>query len=315
MPMKYGQVAGIGKPVSRLVQGCTGISLKNPGPSAELLDAVFALGCTAFDTALVYGGGDSERMLGKWIADRGLREKVVVITKGAHHNADRKRVTSFDIAADLHDSLARMKTPYVDLYLLHRDDPDVPVGPIVEALNEQRAAGRIRAFGGSNWGHQRLAQANEYAQKHGLTGFAASSPNFCLAVQREPPWAGCVSISGPDQRDARQWYRRTQMPIFSWSSLGGGFLSGAFSRANRDSMTGPNEQATLKVYGSDESFDRLEWAQKVAAELGLAVPQAALAWIFNQGLDVYALTACRTGQEMADNIRALEAKLPANPYK
>ena len=82
----------------------------------------------------VYAGGDSERVIGRWIDGRQNRDKVVIIDKGAHHNVDHKRVIPFDITADLHDSLARLKTDCIDIYLLHRDNFDVPVRSIVECL-------------------------------------------------------------------------------------------------------------------------------------------------------------------------------------
>ena len=172
--MRYDEVRGVGKRVSRLVQGTIMLRSEELEPGLELLDAVYGLGCNSFDTAHVYGGGEGERVLGQWIESRGVRDEVVILTKGAHHNADRRRVTPFDIASDLHDSLARLRTDYVDLYLLHRDDPSVPVGPIVEALNEHLTAGRIRAFGGSNWSAERIRKANEYAKAHGLVPFSAS---------------------------------------------------------------------------------------------------------------------------------------------
>jgi len=164
--VKYGQIAGIDKPVSRLIQGALVAAGRGEDKAFQLLDAVYEQGCNAFDTAVIYG--QTDRILGKWVRERGIRDKVVLLAKGAHHNADRRRVTPFDIASDMHDTLARMQLPFVDLYVLHRDDPNVPVGPIVEALNEHVAAGRIKAFGGSNWTHKRIREANEYAAKHGL---------------------------------------------------------------------------------------------------------------------------------------------------
>ena len=111
-----------------------------------------SLGGNTVDTANVYGGRSQRaRHRGLWMQARGNRDDIVIISKGCHHNADRKRVTPYDLAADIADSLARLRTDYVDIYMLHRDDPSLPVGPIVEALNEHYAAGRIRAFGGSNW--------------------------------------------------------------------------------------------------------------------------------------------------------------------
>ena len=235
--MLYGNVRGIDKPVSRLVLGTMIINTRELEKSFALMDAAFELGCTTLDTAHVYAGGDSERAIGRWMEERGNRDKVIVLSKGAHPNADRKRVTPFDITADLHDSLTRLRADYIDIYMLHRDDPGVPVGPIVECLNEHLQAGRIRAMGGSNWRHERIQEANDYAEAHGLVPFAASSPNFGLAEQVEDPWGpGCVSLSGPDEAEARKWYQESQMPVFAYSSLGRGFFSGRITRENFEDL-------------------------------------------------------------------------------
>jgi aryl-alcohol dehydrogenase-like predicted oxidoreductase len=222
--MKYGRVEGIDKPVSRLVQGTLMLSTDDLEANIEFLDGIRALGCNSFDTAQIYGNGEAERTLGAWMDLRGNRSDVFILSKGGHHNADRRRVTVFDIASDLFDSLARLKTDYIDLYLLHRDDPGVPVGPLVEALNEHTSEGRIRAFGGSNWSVNRILEANLYARNHGLMPFVASSPNFSLAVRKEEIWEGCLSISGPRGAEERAWYRQSQMPVFTWSSLAQGFF-------------------------------------------------------------------------------------------
>ena len=158
--MEYGTVAGIDKKISRLVQGCIMLNRKNLDAGYALLYAAFAAGITAYDSAHLYGGGEVDRVLGMWMEKSGNREEVVIIGKGAHLNQDRNRVTPYDIASDMADSLVRLRTDYIDLYLLHRDDPTQDVGPIVEALNEHHAAGRIRVFGGSNWTPKRLEEAN-----------------------------------------------------------------------------------------------------------------------------------------------------------
>ena len=99
--MQYGRVPGIEKPISRLVQGTVMINSNELDKSFALLDEIHSLGCNTFDTAHVYGNGDGERTLGRWIHERDIRDEIVIITKGAHHNADRSRVTPFDITADL----------------------------------------------------------------------------------------------------------------------------------------------------------------------------------------------------------------------
>ena len=233
--MHYSEIHGVNKPVARLIQGSTMIgSDLNEAESCSLLDQVYELGCNTIDTAHVYSGGDSERIIGRWMHERGLREKVVIITKGAAHSKDRRRMTPFDIASDLHDSLARLKTDYIDLYLLHRDDHDLPFEPIIDALNEHLRAGRIDAFGASNWSHERIQAANAYAGANGLEPFVASSPQFSLADSHAEPWPLCLSISGSAGTAAREWYEQTQMPLLIWSPLASGFFSGRFRRDNLD---------------------------------------------------------------------------------
>lgn len=307
--MRYGSVPGIDKPVSRLAQGTVMISSRELERSYELLDGVFAQGCNTFDTAHQYGAGDCERVLGRWIEERGIRDQVVIVTKGAHHSQDRRRVTPWDITADLYDSLARLRTDSIDLYLLHRDDPTVPVGPIVEVLNAHHSAGRIRAFGGSNWSIERLIEANKYAKANNLTPFAVSSPNLSLAEMVEEPWPGCVSIGGERGRKARAWYQATQTPIFAWSSLAGGFFSGRFTRANLDTMTQPLDKVCVHAYCYEDNFKRLDRAQEIARQRGLTAAQVALAYVFNQPLNVFALVGCNTVAEFAENLAASEIKL------
>jgi aryl-alcohol dehydrogenase-like predicted oxidoreductase len=307
--MQYGHVVGIEKPISRLVQGSIMISTKEYERSAELLDEIFAMGCNCFDTAHVYGNGDVERAFGRWVKERGNRDKLVILGKGAHHSQDRKRVTPFDITADIFDTLARMQVDSIDLYLLHRDDPDLPVGPIVEILNEHKEAGRIRAFGGSNWAHQRIQEANAYATAHGLTPFAVSSPNFSLADQLNPPWEGCISISGPSRHSARDYYRDTQIPLFTWSSLAGGFFSGRLRRDNIDTFETYLDKLAVFSYAGDDNFKRLDRVQQLADEKGLSIPQIAMSYVMSQPLNIFALVGCHTSAEFKANLEASELKL------
>jgi aryl-alcohol dehydrogenase-like predicted oxidoreductase len=307
--MNYAHVPGLAKPISRLVQGTVMVNGVDVDKEFALLDAIFELGCTTFDTAHVYGNGANERAVGQWVHDRGLREKVVIIAKGAHHNQDRKRVTPHDITADIYDSLARFKFDYLDLYILHRDDRSVPVGPIIEVLNEHQKAGRIRAFGGSNWSHQRFDEANRYAAEHGLTPFAASSPNLSLAEQVQEPWDGCVSIGGPKGKDSRAYYQAQQTPLFTWSSLAGGFFSGRFRRDNLETFTEYLDKLCVTSYCYEENFKRLDRAEELAQQKGLTLPQIALAYVMNQPLNVFALVGCQTAQEFKANMDAASVTL------
>lgn len=309
--MLYGKLPGIDRPISRLVQGTVMVQSAELDKSFALLDEIYSLGCNTFDTAHVYGSGDNERTVGRWVRERRIRDQVVIIGKGAHPNADRKRVTPYDISADLHDSLARFQFDAIDLYLLHRDDPAVPVGPLVETLNEHQEAGRIRAYGLSNWTHARIQEAQAYAAAHGLTPPVASSPHFSLAEQVNEPWPGCVAISGPAGVTAREWYSQTQMPLFTWSSLAGGFFSGRFRRDNLDTFVDYFDKICVSAYACEDNFRRLERATALAEEKGLTLPQVALAYVLSQPLNLFAIVGCRTGAEFAANLAAGQIKLSA----
>ena len=311
--MKYGHIEGINKPISRLVQGTIMCNTREQKQGNELLDAVYEHGINTFDTAHSYGQGECERSVGAWFRDRGLREDVVLIGKGAHPNRDRRhRVTPFDISADIHDSLARFQTDYIDLYLLHRDDTAVPVGPIVQRLHEHKEAGHIRAYGGSNWSHERIAEANAYAAEHDLSPFVASSPNFSLAYQAKEPWPDCLSISGPMGAEARTWYKAQEMPLFTWSSLAGGFFSGRFRPENLATFETYLDRLCVDVYCFEENWERLERTQQLAQEKGVSVAQIALAYVLSQPLDIYALIACYNEAEVVDNVQAAELRLTAD---
>ena len=129
---------------------------------AILLDAFFEAGGNLFDTAFVYGAGHTETLLGDWLANRGVREQSVIIGKGAHTPLCYPDV----IGKQLTQSLDRLKTDHVDIYFMHRDNPDVPVGEFVDAMDAEVKAGRIRGpFGGSNWTRERMDEAIAYAEQ------------------------------------------------------------------------------------------------------------------------------------------------------
>lgn len=307
--MKYEKLDGVANPIARLVLGTMIVNSNELERSFQLLDDAYELGYTTLDTAHAY---PSEWAIGQWMEERKLRDKVVVISKGAHPSRERKRVTTFDITSDLHDSLARLRTDYIDLYLLHRDDTDLPVGPIVEVLNEHLRAGKIRSFGGSNWTHSRIAEANAYAKAHGLVEFTSSSPHYSLAEQVEEPWApGCIAISGPMEKAARNWYAENQMPVFAYSSLARGFFSGRITRKlfleNKDQI----DPACLQAYCYEQNFKRLDRVEQLAAEKGASVPEIALAYVLSQPFNVFPIVGAANKAELKANLTVLDIRLTA----
>jgi aryl-alcohol dehydrogenase-like predicted oxidoreductase len=304
--MKYGTIPGIEKPVSRLVQGIIQVDRSDEAKGFSQLDAAFATGINCIDTAYIYGNADA--FLGKWVRERGLREKVVILAKGAHDSI-RKKVTPFDIQHDLHETLARMQLTNVDLYVLHRDDESYPVEPIVDVLNLLVKEGKIGAFGGSNWSAARVKAANDYAEKTGQIPFAVSSPNFSLADPIQVPWGGCFTISGDQFEGERAWYRETQLPIFSWSSMAGGFWSGRYHKEDLEKYTEGQDKLVKDCYCSDANFERLARAEALGKKKGLSVAQVSLAYIFNYPMNVFALVGAQTQEEVDANVAALNATL------
>jgi aryl-alcohol dehydrogenase-like predicted oxidoreductase len=150
-----------------------------------------------------------------------VRSDVLVIAKGAH----TPFCTPEWLTKQLLESLDRLQTGHADMYFMHRDNPDVPVGEFVDVLNEHVKAGRIKVFGGSNWTIARMAAANRYARRKGLQGFGALSNNFSLARMVVAPWTDCLSASDPD---SRRWLKKTQTP-----SLPGRARRTAFSPSGR----------------------------------------------------------------------------------
>ena len=307
MTVPRAPVTGAATSASRLLLGTMIVNAQEQERSSTLLDAAHANGINALDTAHGYAGGESERGIGAWMAARGNRQSVFILTKGAHPGGGVKRVTRKDIAADLHDSLVRLQTDYVDLYLLHRDDPAVPAGEIVEWLNEHHAAGRIQAFGGSNWRHERIQQANDYAAQHGLVPFAASSPHFSLAEQVDSPWGeGCVTLTGAGEQSARSWYAANRMPVFAYSSLARGLFSGRITRAN---YQGAADGACRKAYCHEVNFRRLDRASALAADRNLSVAQVALAYLLNHPLNLFPLIGAANEAEIQACVAAVAVKL------
>ena len=305
--MKTFTLPGSTKQFSQVLIGTDMIGKVSYEEGAARMDDAMALGFNAFDTAWGYGGGDSERVLGTWMEERGNREKVFILTKGAHHNRDRKKVTPYDITADLMDSLARLKTSYVDLYVLHRDDPSKAVGPIMDILNEHHKAGLIRAFGGSNWTHQRIAEANAYAKEKGLVPMTASSPNYSLCDQVEDPWGeGCITIGGANEAAARAFYQKEDIPVFPYSSLGRGMFSG---RVNRENYKEVLDNAAIKAYAHEVNFLKLDRANTLAEQKGVKVPQIALAYLLNQPFKVYPLVGAASKQELEDTLKSTGIEL------
>jgi aryl-alcohol dehydrogenase-like predicted oxidoreductase len=310
--MEYNNIDGVAKPVARLLQGTVMLKEETRSENRKLFDRLFEHGFTTFDTAHNYGRGTCERELGAWIKDRGIREQVVILTKGAHPYPpeEPERVTPDFIRSDIQDSLERLQTDFIEIYLLHRDNPDYPVGEIVDVLHEQKELGHIGIYGGSNWSADRIKSANEYAAANGKTPFSISSPQYSVAEMVNPPWAGCISVSGEQGESARDWYEANNIALFTWSSLAGGFMTGKFTRDNLDSFSDYFSTNTIGAYAFENNFQRLDRVIELAADKGVSVPQISLAYVLNNPR-THAIAAAWELDQVDDNLKAIDIKLSA----
>ena len=299
-----GQIQGLAMPVSRIFFG-TAVSpvMKNEESVGDLLDSVRETGINAFDCARSYG--QAENALGRWVESRKIRDSVVILTKGGDIRLGRVKVDRQVIAEQMNMSLEALRTDHIDIYLLHRDDPHTPVGEFIDTLNEAREAGKIRVFGVSNWTHARIAEANGYARAHGLQGFTVSSPNYGLARQMKDLWGGgCVTISGPENADARQWYADRRMPVIAYSSLGRGFFSGRFRAYDMKGAKEVLDHYARKGYLYPENMERLHRAEILAERDGQTVPEIAMRYIFSSDMDVYAVVGSTSPERLRMNLRS-----------
>ena len=291
IPMTFGRIAGIEKDVSRLVMGCD--NQPDYPHAVAMFDDFFDRGGNAFDTAWLYHGGHQERLLGHWMKLRNVRDQAIVIVKGGH----TPYCNPIDLTTQLLMSLERLGTDHADVYLLHRDNPMIPAGEFVDVLDEHARAGRVRAFGGSNWSTARIDAANEYARKNGRRGFGVLSNQFSLARMIEPPWAGCVS-AGDDE--SRAWLARTQTPLLAWSSQAQGFFATDPKDASRDAV---------RCWHSDDNFRRLERVKELARKRDVHPTNVALAYVLHQPFPTFALIGPRQLSETRTTWPALGVEL------
>ena len=289
------KIADLEKPISQLVIGCD--NKDDIASGALVWDAWMEAGGNAFDTGFVYGGGHHEKVLGQWIANRGVAKDVITIVKGAHTPYCLPRA----LVAQLDMSLERLGLDHASVYIMHRDNLNVPVGEFVDALNRLHKAGRIGAFGGSNWSVARFNEANAYAAKHGLKPFTILNNNLSLAVMEKPVWAGCVTSNTPD---TLAFLRESKPTHISWSSQARGYF---LPEALRNRL--PADTSPETCFGSVANAERRNRAEQLAKEMGVSPHNIATAWVLAQSFPSLALVGPRTPGEIASTLPGLAVKL------
>jgi aryl-alcohol dehydrogenase-like predicted oxidoreductase len=200
-----------------------------------------------------------------------------------------------------------LQTDHVDIYFMHRDNLDVPVGEFVDAMDAEVKAGRIRGpFGGSNWTKERFDEAIAYANRTGKQRPGALSNNFALAEMLDPIWAGCITSSTDEWKE---WLKARQITNFSWSSQARGFFT---DRAGRDKT---DNEELVRVWYSDRNFERRDRAIELAQKLGKRPIHVALAYVLAQSFPSVPLVGPRTLAELDDSLQAFDIALTPEQVK
>jgi aryl-alcohol dehydrogenase-like predicted oxidoreductase len=247
------------------------LDLPDTALAPRLLDRFYAGGGRGLDVANVYRDGEAALATGKWLSGRSSADGVVVYAKGCHPPYCSPSL----VGAEVDKARELLGLDYMDVFILHRDDESLPVGAWAEPLLEQVAAGRIGAFGVSNWTVARVRELQACLDASDTERLVAFSNHFSLGEMVTPPWAGCLAVS----KEELGALGELGLKLLAWSSLATGFFSG------RDT---PH-------WDSPGNRERRDRAAELAERLGTSTSAVALAYVLNQPEHV--LPVVRTSSE------------------
>ncbi|MGH3036615.1 MAG: aldo/keto reductase [Gaiellaceae bacterium] len=308
--MEYRVLGTTGIEVSRVALGCGNFggigsapAFFGQGQSEEealaLMDAAWELGITLFDTADAYGGGRSERAIGRWLAGRGpeVRARIVLSTKvfySVEGDPEDRGLAPDRIRRQIDGSLARLGVEHVDLYLLHAQDPETPIADTLAALDELVRAGKVRAIGTSNTSAAQLEEALRASEEGGLARFDWVQNAYSL-LERD------------DETDVLPLCERHALGYTPFSPLAGGWLAGRYRRGEPYPA---GSRMTLRpepyeVIAVERTFDGLEALEAAARERGTDSTTLALAWVLDNPL----VTAVIVGPRRPEHLDPARAAL------
>jgi aryl-alcohol dehydrogenase-like predicted oxidoreductase len=268
-----------------------GWSLDEEG-SFAVLDAYFQAGGNFIDTADSYGRrgaggvGESERILGRWMASRGNREQLVIATK-VGMSPELPGLSRETIGRGIEGSLARLATDRVDLYYAHRDDQDTPLEETLGAFAELIDEGRVRHVAASNYSAERLEQALRVGQGDGMASYVALQPQYNLMERHEyeDELAGVCASHG--------------LACIPYFGLARGFLTGKY-RAGGPEIDSPRAAGVREAYLNERGFAVLDALDEVSTAHGSSPAAVALAWLLAQPTVLAPIASATSTEQLAE---------------
>lgn len=244
--------------------------------SFRLLDAFTDAGFNAIDTSDNYTawipgntGGDSERVIGKWLKQTGKRDKVVIATKvGGKFSEEKKGLKKAYILQSIEDSLTRLQTDHIDLYQTHYDDPETPIEETLEAYAEIVKSGKVRAIGTSNMTPERILESVAISKQKGFPAYQCLQPEYNL-LEREKYETQYAPV-------AKEYH----MGVIPFFALASGFLTGKY-RSEKD-LEGSSRTKYVARYLNERGFKILNALDEVAAQYNSQPGTVAIAWVMAQ---------------------------------
>ena len=298
--MQYTHLGRSGLKVSRLCLGTMNFGgHASEADSFAMMDKALDLGINFFDTANRYGGragiGATEEIIGRWLAQGGRRERIVLATKvyGAMgEGANDRGLSAYHIRRACEDSLRRLQTDHIDLYQMHHIDREVPWEEIWQAMEQLVREGKVLYVGSSNFAGWQIAQANSIAAARQFMGLISEQSLYNLNARMI-------------ELEVIPACRAYGLGIIPWSPLAGGLLGGALQKAATGRRADEHAQQNVEKYRG-----QLEAYEALCRDLGEQPADVALAWLLHNPAVTAPIIGPRTIDQLTGSIRALEFGLP-----
>jgi len=293
---KHWSIAGIPLVLGGNVFGYTA----DEDTSFAILDRFYEHGGRMVDTAQGYSvwvpghvGGESETVIGKWLASRGVRAEMRIATKTGMFGKPGDLAPG-KVAGELEKSLERLQTDYVDLYYAHRDETGTPIDEVAEGFDALVRKGLVREIGASNYNAERLAAVHDIATTRGLTPFTVLQNEFNLVERKEYP------------EELQRLCVERDIAMFPWFGLAAGFLTGKYR--TREDLAKHNRGSSIERF-FDHGLTVLPTLDAVAAETGASLGAVALAWLMRQPGIAAPIASASKPEQLDVQFEALELEL------